>query len=138
MLHSFSKTSSSRLRVYFQTVNPCGEENQKFSGIVWSGWKWLFDGLNVNASTSWSFTYLQVYMRASSCAWTRQKYAPFEVWIITIVHELWLTLHYCFVLSNEWDPFNSPFQHLTGERESLTLTHGAAKNFRASFYRNFR
>ena len=141
VLHSFSKTTSSRLRDYFQTGDPCGGENQEFSGIVCSGWKWLFDGLNVNASTSWSSTYLQVYTRASSCAWTRQKYAPFEVRIITIVHELWLTIHYSFSLVSCWVgsikilPFNT-------QRASMSLWHWHTerqkkKKFGPVDYRNY-
>ena len=137
VLHSFPKHVV-RLRDYFQTMDPCGGENWAYFGIVCSGWKWLFDGLIVNAGTSWSSAYLQVYTRASSCAWTRQKYTPFEVWIITIVHELWLTIHYgffaCFVIGLQ----NFPFQHQMGERESSTLTHWAEKILGPVDYRNYR
>ena len=121
VLPSFPKQQVVRLRDYFQTMDPCGGENWAYPGIVCSGWKWLFDGLIVNAGTSWSSAYLQVYTRALSCAWMRQKYAPFEVRIITIVHELWLTIHYSFSLVSCWlgsiiFPFNT-------KRASVSLQH---------------
>ena len=48
------------------------------------------------------------------------KYAPFEVRTITIVHELWLTLHcFCFASFVLIGIQFLPFQHQTGEREFL-------------------
>ena len=132
VLHSFLKQQVVRLRDYFLTMDPCGGEIWAYSGIVCSGWKWLFYGLIVNTGTSWSSTNLQVYTRASSCAWTRQKYAPFEVRIITIVHELWLTLHYVFSLVSCW--LGSNFSHFNTKRASVSPQHWHTerKNSRAS------
>ena len=102
-------------------MDPCVVEDWAYSGIVCSGWKWLFDGLIVNANTSRSSAYLQVYTRASSCAWKRQKYTPFEVRIITIVHELWLTIHYGFSLVSCW--FGSILYLLNAKQASVSLRH---------------
>ena len=79
----------------------------------------------VNASTSWSSAYLQVYTRASSCAWTRQKFAPFEVRVIncswTVAHDTFIVFA-CLVLI----PVKfAPSQPSTGEHESATLTYWA-------------
>ena len=91
----------------------------------------------MNASTSWSSTSLQVYTRASSCAWTRLQYAPFEVRVIDCtwtVARVTFIVFACLVLI----PVKfAPFQHLTSERESAMLTHWAV--FCGAFdYRNSR
>ena len=133
VLPSFPKQQVVRLRDYFQTMDPCGGENWAYSRIVCSGWKWLFDGLIVNAGTSWSSAYLQVYTRASSCAWTHQKYAPFEVRIITIVHELWLTIHLVFRLfRDDWGPIYS-LSTLNGRAWVFDTDTLSGENSRASW-----
>ena len=106
-------------------MDPCVGVVWEYSWIFFLWLEWLFDGYIVNAGTSWSSAYLQVYKRASSWAWTRQQYAPFKVRVFNCT---WTVAHDTFIVFRLFSVDSGPFapsQHSTGERESATLTHWA-------------
>ena len=75
----------------------------------------------MNVSTSWSSAYLQVYTCASSYAWTRQKYAPFEVRVINCT---WTVAHDTFIVfSLFWCWFRSNLHLLNTQQASVSLRH---------------
>ena len=114
-------------------MDPCGGKTWAHSRIITVVGNGSLTDKIVNTGTSWSSTNLQVYTRASSCAWTRQstphsRFGTLQLYMNCGSHYIVLLR----LFRVDWNPI-IPFQHQTGERESLHTDKMSGKNSRAGW-----